>query len=124
MTAIEFIQRCTLNFTFDAERLVLETPIRSELTLSGCGWDEGHEWYSVFPATALLEEVERCLRGNIATSHIAIAGTELDYPIELDGGCGGRSSDTATESPVAAKIEIVIARKRITLQVVTPLFTG
>jgi hypothetical protein len=122
MTAIEFIQRCTLNFTFDAELLAIETPLQSELTLSGCGWDEGHEWYSVFPATPLLAEVERCLRRNIATSHIAIAGTELDYPIELDGPCGGRSSNTATESPVTAELKIEIAQKRITIQVVTPLF--
>lgn len=104
-----------MNFKLDLESMTIATKLKSELTLSGCGWDEGHEWYCRFSAEKLLAEVENCLKNEIKRSQIVIEGIEYDYPIELDGGLGGRSSDIATETPVQAEIEINIARNSILL---------
>jgi hypothetical protein len=115
MKAAEFIEICSLNFKLDLAAMTIQTRPQSELTLMGFGWDEGHEWYSQFPAEPLLAEVERCLRNGIKKSRIVVEGTEHDYRIELDGCCGGRAPGGDSERAVRAEIAIDIAKKVVTL---------
>ncbi len=118
MTNLDFLRACTPDFRLDPEAKTIETPRRSELTMSGCGWDDGHEWYYRFPADELLNEIERCLANKIDRSRITLEGVKFDYPFELDGGMGGAHRDCYETTPAKAEFEIDVANKQITF--ITP----
>lgn len=114
MTTHDYLRECTTNFRLDLEAKTIETPWRSELTMSGCGWDEGHQWRYRFPAGELLDEIDRCLAHQLDRSRITLAGVKFDYPLELDGGIGGPDWDHCETTPATAEFEIDLAKKQIT----------
>src|SRR5450759_502139 len=101
MDALDFIHNCTMNFELDLKTMTSETRLSKELTMSGCGWDEGHEWYHLLHAGKLLSEVENCLKNRSDKSRIWIEGKKHDCKYEVDGGVvAGRIEGSETEVPV------------------------
>ena len=114
MNMIDFLNNCTKNFELDIKTMTIRTPYERELTVIGCGWDEGRRWYFQFHAEKLLNEVENCLIIKKDQSRIMLEGIKYECNYEVDGGIVfDIISGSETEEPKVAEFEIDIYNKQI-----------
>lgn len=120
VSAVDFIQSCTSDFKFDPESSTITTDAKRTLTLSGCGWDEGYDFYCVFNATSLLTAVEYYLASGRMQDRVLLAGVEYYCNIELSGAGDNLSPDiweNPNTRPAQAEVLIDFPEKKLVLNI-------
>ncbi|GEM_PF-3627516 len=118
--AADFIQSCSPDFKFDPESSTIETEAKRTLTLSGCGWDEGYDFYCVFNASNLLSAIENYLASGRMQDKVLLEGVEYYCNIELSGA-GDNISRALWEDPnvrpARAEVLIDFAGKKLLMNI-------